>query len=302
MPKRRSLSRNGSLKEKLDNLSSSQSFLNVEDLLPSENQPRRYFDEAKLAELELSIKEYGVLEPVLVRPINNEKYELVAGERRYRAAIRAGLNQIPVVVRDMSDIEATRIALVENLQREDLNPFEETEGVLMLISSELDIQFEEVSAYLHSLQHQLKNASNNVIGSEEFESIERIFSTVGKMTWESFINNRLPILNLPEDILLPLRQGKLAYTKARAIAQLDNPAQRQDLLQMTLENELSLAVIKNEVKRLKTGGDIQSSKSDELKKEFSSSVSRLKKSNVWHQPSKQKKIEKLLADLNKLIE
>ena len=107
--------------------------------LPAQ-QPRRYFDPEKLEQLTLSVKEHGILEPILVRPVEGkpDQYELVAGERRYRAAQQLKLTEIPVVIRHLTDTEALQLALVENLQREDLNPVEETEGILQLLSIQLN--------------------------------------------------------------------------------------------------------------------------------------------------------------------
>src|SRR4028119_1447849 len=98
-----------------------------------------------------SVKKDGVLQPILVRPVGG-KYELVAGERRYRAAQSAGLTDIPAVVREMSDSEAVRFALTENLQREDLNPVEETEGILELLAVTLEFPTAEVTRFLQRLQ------------------------------------------------------------------------------------------------------------------------------------------------------
>ncbi len=102
-------------------------------------QPRRYFDEQALNELVTSIKQHGILQPLLVRPLKGGKYELVAGERRYRAAHTAGLTEVPVVIRELNENEALQLALIENLQREDLNPVEETEGILQLLSLRLQL-------------------------------------------------------------------------------------------------------------------------------------------------------------------
>src|SRR5262249_40401872 len=97
----------------------------VERIAPNRFQPRRSFDDATLEELATSIREKGIIQPLLVRRKHSDGYELVAGERRLRAAIRAGLNKVPVVVRDATDNEALQLALIENIQREDLNPIEE---------------------------------------------------------------------------------------------------------------------------------------------------------------------------------
>ncbi|WP_245940007.1 ParB/RepB/Spo0J family partition protein [Stenomitos frigidus] len=107
------------------------------DLAPSGQQPRRYFDPEKLNQLAESIKQHGILEPLLVCFTAHGKYEIVAGERRYRAATMLGFTEVPVVIRDFSDQEALQVALIENLQREDLNPIEETEGILELVALRL---------------------------------------------------------------------------------------------------------------------------------------------------------------------
>ena len=302
MPRRKSLTSYGSLKDKLEKLTSSTTFLRIEDIVPSETQPRRYFDQEKLLQLQLSIEQHGVLEPVLVRPFKDKQYQLIAGERRYRAAIKAGLEEIPVVIRNLNDNEATRIALVENLQREDLNPFEETEGIIVLISSELGIPIDQVSPYLHNLQHQVKIDSNNVIGNKEIINLEQIFTTIGKMTWQSFVNNRLPILNLPNDLLKPLREGKLAYTKARAIAIVDNIEERQEIILKAINENLSLSEVKKYIKLTKESKLHENFAPDEFKKSFMKSINRLKNSKVWLETHKQKKLLKLLSEINKLID
>ena len=122
----------------LDNAASGASdggavMLRTGDIEPDRSQPRKHFDEAAMAELEASIREYGVLQPLLVRPMSDGSYRIVAGERRWRAAMSAGLAEVPVVIRPLSDEEACAIALIENLQREDLNPLEEAEGIRRLV-------------------------------------------------------------------------------------------------------------------------------------------------------------------------
>lgn len=124
--------------------------------LPVRRQPRRYFDPEKMVQLVSSVKEHGILEPVLVRPLGDGNYELIAGERRLRAAQEVGLTQIPIVSREFSDREALQVALMENLQRDDLNPIEETEAVLELLVIALDTNIEEVKTVIY----QAANAKN----------------------------------------------------------------------------------------------------------------------------------------------
>jgi ParB family transcriptional regulator, chromosome partitioning protein len=217
---RRSLS---SLRDSLDQVETqpaSDRSLPLAQIQLAAQQPRRYFDPEKLAQLVLSVKAHGILEPILVRPLPDQpdQYELVAGERRYRAALQLKLTDIPVVIRELNDTEARQLALIENLQREDLNPVEETEGILQLLSLCLNQEISALPSLLHRLQHERKKSSNNVVGNSEMEEIASVFASLGRLSWESFVNHRLPLLNLPTDVLDALRQGKIAYTKAQAIA------------------------------------------------------------------------------------
>ena len=102
--------------------------LRISEIEPNRDQPRKQFDEAALADLAASIEQHGVLQPLLVRPLPGGGYQLVAGERRWRASRMAGLTEVPVIVREMTDREASELALIENLQRQDLNPMEEALG------------------------------------------------------------------------------------------------------------------------------------------------------------------------------
>ena len=116
-----------------ENSSASAVKLSLNEIEPNKDQPRKTFDEKALSELADSIAQHGVIQPLLVRPMPDGSYQLVAGERRWRAARRAGLSEVPVVIREMSDSEMMELALIENLQREDLNPIEEAEGLQQLI-------------------------------------------------------------------------------------------------------------------------------------------------------------------------
>ena len=109
--------------------------LKLNDIEPNREQPRKSFDEEALEELANSISTHGVIQPLLVRPLADGGYQLIAGERRWRASRMAGLTEVPVVIREMSDSEAMELALVENLQREDLNPIEEAQGLALLMET-----------------------------------------------------------------------------------------------------------------------------------------------------------------------
>lgn len=266
--------------------------------LPS-NQPRRYFDPQKLQQLKESICTHGILEPLLVRPLEKiGQYELVAGERRYRAAKEAGLSLVPVTVRELTDAEAVQLALVENLQREDLNPVEETEGILQLLSLKLQIDVAEVTSLLYRMRNEVVgNTNQNVLISSEAQKIQAVFSELGFISWESFVTTRITLLNLPSEILEALRMGKIAYTKAQAIARLKNEGKRKALLESAITQNLSLAQIRERLKAaLSPKEETQS-----LKQKMQEITHRFQKAKAWDDPKKQKRLEKLLMQMETIL-
>lgn len=193
-------------------------FCSLEQIRPNQFQPRKNFDEQATAELAASIKEKGLLQPLLVR--RREKgYELIAGERRWRAAQLAGLSEVPVVVREVNDSELLEMALVENIQREDLNPLEEALVYQQLIE-ELNFTQEDLSR------------------------------RVGKD--RSTIANALRLLKLPRDAWDSLVSGELSRGHARAILGLEGKQQQKGALRKVLRAGLSVRETERLVKRLKS--------------------------------------------------
>ena len=273
--------------------------VNIDKIRLPAQQPRRYFDPEKLNQLVQSVKEHGILQPLLVRAVGGE-YELVAGERRLRAAKEAGLTEVPIITKELSDIQTLQIALLENLQREDLNPVEETEGILELLSIELDVDSGEVISILNQVANAKKRGlelTENV--SRQLEIIESVLSGVGRFSAESFRTSRLPLLNLPDDVLEVLRQGKIEYTKARAIAKVKDEGERRELLDKVINENLSLSEIKQLVKELTPG---KTTPKETLNAKYSEIGKRLKNAQVWEDVKKTKKLEKLLSDLEQLLE
>lgn len=167
--------------------------VNIGQIQPNPEQPRQVFDETALEELAASIREHGLLQPILVRPHRRdpEAYEIVAGERRWRAAQRAQLHEVPIVVRDLDDSTALQIALIENLQRQDLNPIEESKGYQKLI--------------------------------DEFgHSSDSLAETLGKS--RSHVANMVRLLQLPGSVQTMVSSGDLSAGHARALIKADNPA------------------------------------------------------------------------------
>lgn len=262
-----------------------------------EGQPRRYFDTKAIAELTESIKQHGILQPLLVRILPDDKYELVAGERRYRAAMAAGLDEVPVVIRSLSDEDALALALIENLQRENLNPVEETEGILQLLALRLGTSKDEVVSLLYRMLNDSVRLTNNVISQPEAELVKEVFTNLGLMSWESFISNRLPLLKLPNDILEALRSGRIAYTKAKAISKIKDETERLTLLEEAIAQSLSLSQIRERLKQVRSVPEGEKT----LKSRMDITYRRLLQTKFWDDSSKQKKLEKLLAQMEALL-
>lgn len=205
--------------------------LAVDVIMPNPYQPRHQFDESKLADLTASIKESGVFQPVIVRRPNPEinAYELLTGERRLRASRLAGLSSIPGIVRDASDEEMMEIAVVENLQREDLTPLEEAEAYNTLMIK-LNLTQAEVA------------------------------SRLGKS--RPYIANYLRILGLPEPIKDLLQEEKISMGQARTLLGLENKNQIADLAAKTIKNGMTVRELEREVARLNAANH----KDDEVKK------------------------------------
>jgi ParB family transcriptional regulator, chromosome partitioning protein len=285
--------------ENPENVQSSQTASLEQICLPAK-QPRHYFDPERQAQLVQSIREYGILEPLLVRPLASGGYELVAGERRYRAAQELGLKVVPIVVREFEDQEALQVSLIENLQREDLNPIEETEAILELLAIRIGGGSEDVTSVLHRANHAKirgQELEGNV--SLQLQIIESALVEIGRFTAESFRSSRLPLLNLPTDVLKVLREGKLEFTKARVISRVKDEQQRKALLKLTLSKSLTLSEIKQRIQEV-TAAQKETSEVS-YPQRYAQIGQRLKKSAIWEDPKKRTKLERLLAQLDELV-
>jgi ParB family chromosome partitioning protein len=190
----------------------------IEQLFANPNQPRRSFIQADLDDLTASIKEKGVLQPLIVRPKGKDRYEIVAGERRWRAAQQAQLHELPVLVRDFDDVEVLEVAIIENIQRADLNPVEEAAGYRQLMDS---------------------------FGHTQ----EKLAEALGKS--RSHIANLMRLLTLPEDVRVLLQEGKLTTGHARALITAENPS---ELARAILKGGLSVRATEALVKKQVNGG------------------------------------------------
>jgi len=285
----------------------------LKDIYLPLQQPRRYFDPQSMKDLVTSVRQYGILQPLLVRPLKTGGYELVAGERRYRAAIELDLTEVPVVVRELSNQEALQLSLIENLQREDLNPIEETEGILQLLSVRLSKRVDEAISLLYRLNNEVaglvnhnvmvtsgeENSPDARVTSQEVTVIQEVFESLGRMGWESFVKNRLPLLKLPSEIQEALRSGEIAYTKALVLARVKAKSARHQLLQEALSENLSLSQIKERIKAL-SSEEGSNSPVGSLRERLKTAYQQIRKSKVWEDPNKRPQLEQLLAQLEAL--
>ncbi len=212
-----------SAESEIDFPSSSQKMISIDKIVLPSYQPRQYFDPNSLTKLAATIKAHGIVEPLIVRlkidsitqnfalqkeESDLQQYELVAGGRRYRAALSLGLEFVPVVILNVSESEALELAILENLARENLNPIEETEAILNLLSNRLNLDQISVVSLLHQMRNQVKGISDRNVSVNhlmEVETVQQLFEPMG-LSWKSFVETRLPLLKLPQDILEPLRQ------------------------------------------------------------------------------------------------
>ena len=180
--------------------------ISIKDINRNKLQPRKYFDKSALQELTNSIKEQGVIQPIVVRPDKSSegKYEIVAGERRWLASQNAGLHEVPVVILDIDDVKSLEFAIVENVQRQDLNPIEEARGYQKLVD---DFNYNQ----------------------------EKLSQFIGKS--RSYIANSLRLLSLPQEVLLMVEQGNLSSGHARTLIGLNNSA---EIAKKIIEKKLSV--------------------------------------------------------------
>lgn len=181
--------------------------LKISEIEPNRSQPRKEFDEKALSELAESISKHGLLQPLLVRPLPLGGYQIVAGERRYRACRMARITEVPVIIRELGDTETMEIALIENLQREDLTPIEEALGYQVLID-------------------------------EHGFSQEEVAQSVGKS--RPAITNALRLLKLPQSILDLVSDGKISAGHARALLTLEDEKLMQELAEEIIKKDLSV--------------------------------------------------------------
>jgi len=196
--------------------------LKIDKIVTNSNQPRKYFDNGKMSELKDSIKNSGLLQPITVRKISNGKYEIVAGERRYRACRELGMESIPVIEMNVGDARGYELSVLENIQRENLNPIEEAESYLMLM---------EVYGYTQ----------------------EKLSEKLGKT--RSSVSNKMRILKLPASVKEMVKKGEISYGHARTLLSLSDEKKIEEAAKEIINKRYSVREIERRVKFLINKGN-----------------------------------------------
>ncbi len=190
--------------------------LYLDDIIPNRFQPREVFDEKALKELAVSIKEHGVIQPIIVRNVNG-KYEIIAGERRYKASALAGMTRIPAIIRNLDDKESSKVALLENLQRKNLNPIEEARTYQKILEIDQMTQ-------------------------------EELAKTMGKS--QSSVANKLRLLSLPDEVQEALLKEQISERHARALLNVTDTKKQSDLLKKVINTKMTVRALEEEINKL----------------------------------------------------
>jgi ParB family transcriptional regulator, chromosome partitioning protein len=281
--------------------------------VPDRKPVRYYYDADELQQWALNdIKPNGIRSPLWVRPhpTKPEKYELVAGFRRYKAAEILKLPTVPVIIFQWTDEVAFQAAIAENANRRDFNALEELDNMLRLLEIQLGFEQSDVVSLLYRMNNALKGTTNqNVLVSPESEAVKQTFDSFGKITWQSFVSSRLPLLKKPTDVLNAIRRGEIQYTKGILVSSLKDPEQRQELLENAQKNFMSVAEIKRQVMKLNQSSTNDSENPSRSKLSNQQFRDRLtvtleaanENSTLWEDPQRIQKLEKLLKQLETIV-
>jgi ParB family transcriptional regulator, chromosome partitioning protein len=293
-----------------------QAILCTFSFVPDGKPVRHYYDQAELNQWAINdIKPNGIRSALWVRPHPTKpgKYELVAGLRRYKAAEIIDLTPIPVKVFDWNDDTAFQAAIAENANRRDFSALEELDNTLRLLEIQLNWESSDVISLLYRMNNAAKGTTNqNVLVSPEAELVKQTFEAFGKITWQSFVSSRLPLLKKSDDVLDAIRRGDIHYTKGILIASVKNADDRQALLTAAIKDFMSVAELKRQIALLNQSHAASAEKSADGQDELSAEqfkqrmMQTLKQANsqadIWEDTQKRQKLARLLKQLEALIQ
>ncbi|EAM53391.1 ParB/RepB/Spo0J family partition protein [Crocosphaera watsonii WH 8501] len=242
------------------NQTASYQLIPISQIVTWENQPRNYIDQQAINKLAKTIEVEGFKYPCLVRPIEDNKYQIVAGERRYLAAQLALKTEIPCLIENLNDTDALEAALKENLLREDLNPIEVLNSLLRLLSDQLQLSEDDVCKLLYEMKrrretHQEKKKSSGEINfpnstDDRYQTVITLFESYG-YNWYSYVCSQLKLRNLPKDVYQAIATGQIEYSKGLKFKSIKDDKLRQSLLNEAIELGWSQKLISQKIKQIK---------------------------------------------------
>lgn len=296
--------RSGLSKESSSNITSNTNseggtWIPLSQIVPWNSQPRQYFDEEEIQSLATAFKEHGFKGAINVRP-KDDAYEIVAGERRWRAAKIAGLERIRCFVDEFSDDQALDFALTENLNRSDLSKLEETIGIMQLLEVRLGLSQEEVEIIIRTEGHPDRC---DVTPSQNLQGIIDLLSTFS-IELQTFRTRNLRSLKLPNDVKEAHLAGDLSWSSALELNKLKDSKTRQEVLDAIIEGELSSSrEVKARVKSIKTDQKLETSEGEgnSIHQRLKNTAKRVKTQEASIEAKKRKKIEELIEQIESLL-
>ncbi|BDM83240.1 ParB/RepB/Spo0J family partition protein [Acaryochloris marina] len=279
-------------------------WIDIDKIHPSNNQPRQYFSQESLENLAKAFKTQGFRGAINVRKVKGSTYEIVAGERRWRAAKQAHLKSVRCIVDKYTNEQALEFALVENLNREDLSRLEETEGILQLVYAKYKIQPHQAVEIIRSEGHPDRQSRSDVAPSDHMQKIMGVLASFD-IQLQTFRTKHIRTLSLPSEIKEAHLKKGLPYSSALEINKVKDDSKRHDLLQKTIKEKLSFREVKqqvqgilNEVKNKKRPVNQQ-----KVINHLETTLKRAKQSTkILQKAPKRKQLEKLLREIDRLLE
>ncbi|PSF34958.1 hypothetical protein C7H19_18305 [Aphanothece hegewaldii CCALA 016] len=282
--------------------------LKIEQLMSWSGQPRKYFPPEHIASLARSITLRGLDYPLTVRPSSSKKgfYEVIKGECRYRSAQLAGLTTINVRVKDLTDEEALDEALDENLNRKDLNPIEELDGLLKRIAFRTKISLEEVQSLLYEMKNSWEkmdqsDRENVFPNTPIYSTVIDIFSSHGR-DWYSFTCSRLKLSSIPIELYQAISEGKIEYTKGLKLKAITDPLDRKELLEQAIAESWSYREIVEQVKEWQKTQITDTETVVTPKRRMKILSDRLLRVKERKNPELQKQLEKKISQIEKWLD
>lgn len=278
-------------------------WISVDKIRKGSLQPRQFFSQASIDSLARSFKERGFRGALNVRPSADDTYEIIAGERRWRAAKQAGLDKVRCIIDQYSDAEALEFALIENLQREDLSKLEETEGILQLIKVNLGIEPERAITIIRTEGHSDKRNRSDIAPSEELSKIEEVLSYFN-VELQTFRTKNLRTLSLPEELKQAHLEHNFPYSSALELNKVKDEKTRKVLLEKAIAEGWSFRETKNQVREItqKLHSGKENTDATSLIRRLQTTVRQAKKvEHLLSKAQKRKQLAHLLDELEAFL-